>query len=404
MPDSWLSSSPLRGHALRSAFAGLVAVLLVPTVALAQGDVAPQTHTVTRGDTLWDLARRYLGDPFLWPEIFKRNTAVVEDPHWIYPGEVLQIAGGPSAPAVPGADTPAPVVSMNPNPSGNPAAQPAPSGQPGDTAMAVADEPDATPGDVDDNAPIFPRIGGTPTSGSIRMDPLSFRALRPSEFYAAAFLTEGRTLSTGHVLGPVTPLQIASTGLAETAAPYTTVVIEPPLGGRFEVGDSLVAFRYGKDISTWGDVVQPTGLIRVTSVDGAKTLGLVVAVYAPLRAGQFVMRAEPFSDGGRRRPVPIADGVSASVIGWPDYMELKDPLDVLFLDKGKADGVRPGDVFEVRRTPLAGEEGAMQTNDLMATVSVTRVGDHTATVRVVKVVSPKIAAGTRATQVARLPS
>ena len=49
-----------------------------------------RVHIVERGDTLWDLSARYLGNPFLWPQIWDQNK-YIPDAHWIYPGDPIVI-------------------------------------------------------------------------------------------------------------------------------------------------------------------------------------------------------------------------------------------------------------------------------------------------------------------------
>ena len=52
-----------------------------------------QVHVVAKGDTLWDLGAKYLGDPFAWPQIWELNKWI-KDPHWIYPGDPILVEKG----------------------------------------------------------------------------------------------------------------------------------------------------------------------------------------------------------------------------------------------------------------------------------------------------------------------
>lgn len=81
-----------------------------------------RVHTIVKGDTLWDLAAHYLGDPYLWPQIWERNP-YIRDSHWIYPGDplVIDVAVQPAAPVE--EEEVAPAETM---PSAAPAAEPVP--------------------------------------------------------------------------------------------------------------------------------------------------------------------------------------------------------------------------------------------------------------------------------------
>ena len=72
-----------RGTAQQVAQAGVPLSELAPN--------APDSYTVKRGDTLWDISKLYLTSPWRWPELWGMNLDQIRNPHLIYPGQILYL-------------------------------------------------------------------------------------------------------------------------------------------------------------------------------------------------------------------------------------------------------------------------------------------------------------------------
>ena len=71
----------------QKATANEVAAKGVPLSELAPN--APETYTIKRGDTLWDISKLYLKSPWRWPELWGMNLNDIKNPNLIYPGQIL---------------------------------------------------------------------------------------------------------------------------------------------------------------------------------------------------------------------------------------------------------------------------------------------------------------------------
>ncbi len=377
VPVRTLPKSPLALAALAA-----LALLAVPALAWAQAE-KPTTHTVKKGDTLWDIARTYLGDPFQWPQIYRMNTDVVEDPHWIYPGEVLKLDPQAGVSAVPAAETPAPADSLRPM---------APEAQPGDTGDGAGME-------------LFRRR----SASNVQMAFKAYREIKPpllreTDFHSSGFLTEGDSLPFGQLLGPVTPEQVQSTRARAAVQLLTNVAVVPPAGATYAPGDTLLTVVRREGPIGYGEIVHPTGLLRVTGTNGDQVVGHIVAVFGPIRDGQSVLPAERFTRSGATEYQRVSDGPQGQILAPRERRELRQLENVLFLDIGRGQGVAAGDLFEARRDPGPQPRAVADAVDgLMATLQVVHVRERTATVRVVGVISPDVPIGTRVKQVAKLP-
>ena len=83
----------------------LVAFMMAVPVSRAESEIprltegAPDTYSVQRGDTLWDISALFLNELWRWPELWRVNPTV-RDPNLIYPGDVLHLRWDNGAPGI----------------------------------------------------------------------------------------------------------------------------------------------------------------------------------------------------------------------------------------------------------------------------------------------------------------
>lgn len=357
----------------------------------AQGP-QPRTHTVVRGDNLWDLSQTYLGNPFLWPEIYRLNRDVVEDPHWIYPGEILRLPGGDSIPAV--------AVIPDSTRIGGPDAPAITARPPVDTGSAtVFTRRYAT-------SPVTGRSGRSDAGGPLNVAP--HPTLRWGEVMAAPYVDrEGGPRGFGRILksGDLTGVAEASERFRFQA--FDKIFIAPPVGYVAPEGERYLAVKLGPMIDDQGQVVIPTGVVEVTAParGGMAATAKVVRTYAGVNSTDRLIPIDTAGAGTTVRPLRVTNG-PATTIRWISGQPVLPSVGAyVVLATSARNGVRMGDEFTVfiPRKKADDDRAPDDPEILISKMQVVRSTPYGVTAVVIGQEQPAIREGMNARITAKMP-
>ncbi len=345
----------------------LAAALLVVS-APAIGQETPESsgrHTVRQGDTLWDLATRYLSSPFRWVDIFELNPTVVEDPHWIYPGESLVIPGALAVDQASGVG----LVSDGGFPD-NSLFRQSRTGGSGQSRLGISEGPPQPVVSVNDfrRAPLLVSEAGVGPQGS------TVRVLQEN------------------------PLNL---NLPPSAGQFGEVVIGLR-GLSPSVGDLLKAVRWDRIEQGYGRVMLPKAILRVERLWSDSARATVMSVFGNFSVDDEIIGIDEYVLDPAARAVETEVELTGTVVGFEVPQVLLGIGEMIFLDLGQTEDVRLGDEFAV----FARDENEAivpEVGDALVIVRVVHLTERTATARVTNVRDPGTRPGDPVRLVRRIP-
>ena len=359
--------------------AAVFTVVSIPSARAQEVATDSSTHTVKKGDTLWDLANAYLGDAYLWPEIYRLNTDQIEDPHWIYPGEVLKLPGRSR-----GAE---PTVA---------AAEPGPTPD-------VVEAPRRTTGSTVFTPRTLPRPRGSFITVQAPPPRVPFGDFTRAPYFAGEKGPSGAGILLVGADLPGIDMPHATTNFQL----YDRVLMTPPKGSQAREGDRFVAYREGDYVEDLGTVVIPTALLSVVRAprDGDAAVVEVRELYSQLNSEQHVVALDTTGAGATGAPVPVSTDRSATVKSIVRESVLPSLNYYVLFDFSSNDGMKVGDEVEIyrKRTESKTDVEPVIPEVPIATAQVVRVTAHGTTARITTQQQPAIRVGESVRVTARMP-
>jgi hypothetical protein len=314
-----------------------------PAAADTQSSAAGQTgrYEIRQGDTLWDIANAFYRDPFLWPLIWKSNPSI-NDPDLIYPGTALVI---PSlAPVERAMNAPEEAATVQETIVQEKAVEkPAAAAPQEETGIpsffrqkpAESAEPEAL------SKLILPEEAATPAIDKYAMLSAGFISEESSKDYLQdAVVDPSRKNEVGNIIGADYEVYIVVRS-RETVS----------IGDRFLIFEEVHKVKHPITHRDYGNLYKVNGVAKVTGTKekGVYTARITLSFDAAMRGNMLAPYQEPTPIYPSKQKQ--AKNITGYILEMTDRKSISGQADIVYLDKGKEDGVDPGDRFIVMSEP-----------------------------------------------------
>lgn len=302
-------------------FAGL-AFFVIWQISTVGSFAQDQTYTVKKGDTLWNVSQKFYHDPALWPNMWKNNQSLT-NPHLILPGERLKVFTEDRA-------------GTRYEPSSGALAASSKSGQ------SVA-------GELEEKAPL--------PSGHLEQK--DFRYLKMD---TVGFISGLRIKEKGIIHSAEGGKELISTN------DFVYILCDDP--GSMKVGSQWTVYRsvpdpvyHPKTHERLGYLYSPIGEVEILR-SGNPGRGRIIKAYVPISVGD---QLQPLS----RNPIGIriklrSENLEAFIIKADPPVDAIAQYNIVYINKGKRDGLEVGTCLEVLKTVLiAGKQETTTIGELI---------------------------------------
>ena len=300
-------------------------------------------YIVVKGDTLWDIAKRFLGNPYLWPQIWDQNRYVT-DAHWIYPGDPLIL----------------PKVALIAERAGEAGAEGL--GEPG--------LEEGLPGEAGAGAAAGSALFPITEEATIQCAPYILQSHEDESLYV---------IGSEHGAGKVS--------LADRDILYLSKGSNAGVraGDLYTLGHVAYEVRHPRTGSKLGLKLDVTGWVRVILVEENTASAVVEQSCADIHAGDYLKAFERVSVPlALRRPpadrlTPPSGKSQGYVIDIADDAVIAGTGHVVMIDLGSEDGLAPGNLLTVYRIVYP---SVPTSRNVLGEIAVLTVRERSATAKV----------------------